>query len=162
MNTVVQNWWRNLALRERRVIAWGAGALLLALAYAYLWQPLEAERTKLKAGLPALRTAAAEVKAEAEEAVRLKSLGSSPVTGAALQAAVRQAANDAGNGKTLQLGMLDDTRVNAAWPAISFDAWTGMLTALQAGQHVRLESATVEALPATGMVRVQAVFSAGG
>lgn len=162
MNELLKTWWQRLATRERRLIGWGGAALLLALAYAYLWQPLDAERHKVRAGLPALRATAAGVKAQAEEAVRLKDLGAPALTGAALQAAVQQAASDSGSGKTLQSAILDDAHVSAAWSEISFDAWTAMLALLQSGKHVRLESATIDALPASGLVRVQAVFSSGG
>jgi len=162
MKEALRTWWQQLAPRERLVIGWGGAGLLVALLYAYIWQPLDAERHKLRAGLPALRVAAAGVRAGAEEASRLKASATPAPTGAALQAAVQQEVNESGNGKALQLNLLDENRVSAAWPAISFDAWTAMAVKLQAARHIRLESATVNALPEPGMVRVQAVFASGG
>lgn len=153
--------WRQLARREQLLIGWGGGGLLLAILYAYAWLPLDAERHKLRAGLPALQAAAAQMRVQAEEAARLKGAPAPLPSGTALRAAVQDAAGDAGVGKGLQLDQLDPGHVSAAWPSISFDAWTALVSALQGGAHVRLESAAVDALPESGMVRVQAVFAGG-
>lgn len=162
MNESLQNWWQQLAPRERGLIAWGGAGLLLALGYAYVWMPLDAERHKLRAGLPAMRTAAAEMRAQADEVLRLRALAVAPVSGAALQGALREAAGDAGlGGKAPQLAMLDERRVSAAWPAISFDGWTMLVAKLQNSQRIRLDSVSIESLPEPGMVRVQAVFASG-
>lgn len=158
MKELLSIWWRQRAPRERALIGWGGAALLLALAYAYVWLPVAGERHKLQAALPALRAAAAAVRMQAEEAGRLKAALAPPVSGAALLAAVRQAAGEGGNAP--QLTLLDEKRVNLVWPAVSFDAWLNLLAALQAGPHVRLESATLAALPESGGVRVQAVLAA--
>lgn len=162
MKEVLQTWWQQLAPRERKIIGWGGAGLLLALLYAYVWQPLGSERNRLRAVLPALRLAAEEVKAGAEEASRLKTSASPAVSGAALLAAVQQAASESGSAQTPQISLLDESRVSAAWPSISFDAWTAMAAKSQTILHLRLESVTVDALPEPGQVRVQAVFASGG
>lgn len=162
MNESLQSWWQQLAPRERGLIAWGGAGLMLALGYAYLWLPLDAERHKLRAALPSLRASAAQMQVQADEVLRLKALAVAPVSGAALQSALQQAAQDTGQGaKAPQFGMLDERRVSAAWPAISFDAWSVLVAKLQNSQRIRLESVAVEALPEPGMVRVQAVFASG-
>ncbi len=162
MKETLQTWWQQLAPRERLVIGWGAAGLLLALLYAYLWQPLDSERNRLRAALPALRVAAEEVRAGAEEASRLKASAAPATTGTALQAAVQQAASESGSAQAPQLSLLDESRVSANWSAISFEAWTAMTAKLQNARHIRLESVTVDALPEPGLVRVQAVFASGG
>lgn len=153
--------WQQLAPRERLVIGWGGAGLLLALLYAYLWQPLDSERHRLRAALPALRVAVEEVRAGAEEASRLKTSASPATTGTALQAAVQQAASESGGAQAPQFSLLDESRVSATWPSISFEAWAAMAAKLQSARHIRLESVTVDALPEPGLARVQAVFASG-
>ena len=163
MKQSLQNWWQQLAPRERMLIGWGGAGLVAALGYAYVWMPVDAERHKLRNGLPALRVAAAQVRAQGDEVLRLKAMAVPSLAGAALLNAVEQAARELGSsGKPPQFGLLDERRVSANWPVISFDAWTALAAKLQNVQHVRLESASVDALSEPGMVRVQAVFASGG
>ena len=54
MNRLAQAW-DERSPRERAAIAWGAALLLIALAIAVVWLPLERTRTRLAAELPALR-----------------------------------------------------------------------------------------------------------
>lgn len=162
MRQSLQTWWQQLASRERMMIGWGGAGLLLALVYAYLWLPLDAERHKLRAGLPAQRAAAAGMRLQADEVLRLKALAKAPMPGGALHSALQQAVQESSLGeKGFQLAMLDERRASAAWPAISFDAWTMLVVKLQNSQHIRLDSAAIDALPEPGMVRVQAVFASG-
>lgn len=162
MKEVLQAWWRQLAQRERLLIGWGGTGLLLALAYAYVWLPLDVERHKLRAALPTLRSAASQMRAQADEAARLRGATVAAPSGAALRGAVQAAVGDAGKGKNSQLESLDENHVAVSWPSISFDAWAALVSQLQTDARVRLESVAVDTLPEPGMVRVQAVFASGG
>ena len=163
MKELRPDWWRKLAPRERAVIGWGGGLLLLSLAYAYLWLPLAQERQKLRAGLPQMRATAAQMRVEAGEVARLRTGGAAAPSGAGLLDAVRQGARAAGiDDKSVQTGLLDQGRVNVAAAALPFDAWLVWTAGLQAGRGIRLESCAIEALPEAGMVRVQAVLAAAG
>lgn len=154
--------WQQLAPRERRVISWGGSILLAALLYAYLWQPLNAERHKLRASLPQLRASAAEMASQAQEAARLRQNAGVTPGGPALQAAIEQAASEAGTDKnTMQINLLDTNRASINIQKISFDNWTALAARLQGEKHVRLDSCAIEALTETGAVRVQAVVVTG-
>lgn len=160
MKSIGLAWWQRLAVREQRFIRWGGSALLVALIYAYLWQPLVVERQKLRVSLPQLRADAAKMRVQAEEARRIKTFAASPLSGTALQSAVRLAATGSGwDDKALQINLIDENRVNVSGPSISFDAWTTFVAQLQKGQRIRLESCNISGLPESGLVKVQAVLS---
>ncbi|PWB60176.1 MAG: hypothetical protein C3F18_00080 [Nitrosomonadales bacterium] len=163
MKETAYTWWRQLAPRERRLISWGGTALLAALCYAYLWQPLSAERVKSRASLPQLRADAANMAAQAEEAARLRQNARAVLSGPALQAAIQQAMNEAGlDEKNVQIILLDEHRASIIWRTISFDAWTALISQLQKAQRIRLESCNIESLPEAGLVRAQAVLEEVG
>lgn len=159
MKETAYTWWRQLAPRERRLISWGGAGLLAALCYAYLWQPLSAEHVKLRASLPQLRADAEIMTAQAEEATRLRQNARTALSGPALQAAILQAANEAGmDGKSVQITLLDGHRVNLGIQGVAFDSWASLTARLQSEKNIRLESCSIDAMPEAGMVRVQAVM----
>lgn len=156
------SWWRQLAPRERRLIAWGGAGLLIALGYAYLWLPMAKEREKLRETLPQLRSDARHMQIEENEAIRLRAARATPPSGAAMLAAIRQEANQAGiDGRSLQINMLDEHRANISLTGVSFDSWMALVTQLQKTQRIGLASCGLEARPETGMVGVHGVFEAG-
>jgi general secretion pathway protein M len=161
MKETAKSWWRQLARRERLLIAWGGTGLLAALCYAYLWQPLNIERTRLRASLPQMRADAALMAAQAEEAAILRQDARPPLSGPALQAAIQQAGNEAGlDAKKMQIALLDEHRASISIESSDFDHWLSLTAQLQRDNHVRLESCSVEALAEAGMARVQAVMAA--
>jgi len=163
MKEILQARWQQLAPRERRLISWGGTGLLAAVLYAYLWQPITAERLKLRATLPQLRGNAAQMQSQAQEAAQIKASVSPALQGEAIQSAIHQAADEAGlDSKTLQVKLLDAGRANIALATVSFDAWTVLVANLQKNQRIRLESCTIKALPEAGRASVQAVVTAGG
>lgn len=162
MKEIWQTRWQQLAPRERRVISWGGSALLAALLYAYLWQPLNTERHKLRASLPQLRASATAMALQTQEAARLRQNTGVTPSGPSLQAAIEQAASESGADKnTMQITLLDANRANINFQKISFDNWTALAARLQGEKHVRLDSCGIAALAETGAVRVQAVVVTG-
>lgn len=159
MKATATSWWRQLAPRERRLIAWGGAGLLAALSYAYLWQPLSAERTKSRTSLPQLRADAATMAAQAEEAASLRKNARTALNAPSLQDAIQQAMNEAGmDGKSVRITLLDEHRANITWSSIPFDAWTALVAQLQKNQRIRLESCNIVPLPEAGYVRVHALL----
>ncbi|PWB60213.1 MAG: hypothetical protein C3F18_00040 [Nitrosomonadales bacterium] len=162
MKDAAYSWWRQLAPRERRLISWGGTALLAALCYAYLWQPLSAERVKSRASLPQLRADTANMAAQAEEAARLRQNARAVPSGPALQAAIQQAMNEAGlDEKNVQIILLDEHRASIIIQPAAFESWTTLITRLQSEKNIRLESCNIEALAEAGMVQVRAVMGSG-
>ena len=71
-----REWWQARNTRERALIAGGGGALAVALLWAYVWVPLEADRFRLTATLPTLRTQAQQLALQAGEVERLRASAS--------------------------------------------------------------------------------------
>ena len=156
-----QAFWQQRSPAERRTLSIGGGVLLLALLYALLWYPLSQERQRLKTSLPQLRATAALMQVQAQEVARLRQLPAQTST-ADLRSAIDKAT--AGNplGAPLELMPLDAGRMRVSTSAVSFDAWVAWVKALQAEHGVRVESASVSALTAPGLVKVQAVLTLRG
>lgn len=163
MKEIWQTRWQQLAPRERRVISLGGSILLAALLYAYLWQPLNTERHKLRASLPQLRANTAEMASQAQEAARLRQNTNAPLGNTTLQAAIQKIATEMGvDSQNLQITLLNENRASLNIPKIAFDRWVELAARLQSENLVRIESCKIEALKEGGMVQVQAVMAAKG
>jgi type II secretory pathway component PulM len=67
-----REWWQGRNTRERALIAAGGPALVVALLWAYVWAPLEADRLRLAAALPTLRVQAQQLALQATDVERLR------------------------------------------------------------------------------------------
>lgn len=157
MEQIIQ-FWRRLSASEQAIMGGGAGLLLIILLVFYVWQPLEKERTRLRASLPGLRVEAQQMRVDAVTVPKLKST----TKPAPLAGGLREIVEQAASGHRLQLSQLDpeaNGKLNIMLAAVPFDAWVKWLAILQAQQSIRLDTCRVEALPQPGMVKVQAVLS---
>jgi len=147
----VREWWRARAPRERLVYGVGACALLIASVWAYVWLPLQDERTRLAAALPKLRAQAAEVAHESAEVDRLRAAGRK--RGAVPQGAIEEAMRAAGFGESYGgISPLGEGRVQVNLRTVPFDELVRALAALGESQGVTVESV---ALRAAGEGKVQ-------
>lgn len=154
--------WRARAPRERVVLAGGAALLALALAYAYLWLPMERELAQLRQALPQLRVQARQLKQDAQEVGRLKVRPAVVQASGNLARAVEQRAIAGGMRERIEsITPHDAGRVRVVLPLVAFDDWVSWVGELQAAQGVRVEWARIEAADAAGMVRVEAVLAGG-
>lgn len=87
-------WWDGLELREQRLVAGGAAALLLFLLYAAVWAPLQSTRARLttqaeeqRATLRGMQLRAAEIRQ-----LSARSAGRRPATGQSLLGLIDQTA----------------------------------------------------------------------
>lgn len=162
MKETLKTRWTQLAPREQRLISWGGSGLLLALLYVYAWQPLNAERLKLRANLPQLRADAALMATQAEEAQHLRQNVQRLPASSPIKAAIQQAMNESGEAiPSAQITQSDDHHANISISVIPFDRWVSWLNLMQQKQHIRLDSCRIEALPQAGMIQLQAVLSSG-
>ena len=144
--------WRMLDERspgERRFL-FGLGVLvILAVAAAFIWLPIERSRARMRTELPALRASIATLERDAEEVKRLRAL---PV--------VSRTAGDADATTTrplpgAQISLVDAKTVTVTGQDLAFGALLEWLAAAQASQGLRVESARIEALPSPGRVRAE-------
>ena len=154
MRTLVEAW-RARPERERGML--GAGALVIGvmLYVALVWIPLERMRARLGADLPALRASIASLERDAAEVKRLRAqpatVPRNPSPLAPLMAANTWARELPG----VQLTVPDEKHVRLSGSDIAFTALLDWLVTAQAAHGLRVESAKIDALPATGRVRAE-------
>jgi type II secretory pathway component PulM len=149
-----RDWWDMRPERERRAIAWGVGAVLLALALV-LWLDAERSRARLAAELPRLRASIAALERDADEVQRIRSMA--PVQAVAQSPLVTLATNSGGlPGASITL--LDERRVKVTGE-IAFGALLEWLRNSQATHGMKVDAARIEALAAPGRVRADLTLS---
>ena len=153
--------WRGRSPRERLVIGAVGLVVLAAIAWAFLWLPMDRHRARLETELPALRASVVQMRAQAVEVKRLKA--TTPRT---------QAANPAPLASLLSAGTLaqglpgarlapvDGKRVRLAVDDASWPRLVEWVSAAQSLHGLTAEAATVEALPAAGRVKAEFVLAA--
>ena len=148
MTTVVEAW-RARPERERSFLA--AGALVIGvMLYVGL-----GVRARLGADLPALRASIVSLERDAAEVKRLRSTPSS-IPQHRLPLASLMAANAwAKDLPGVQVTIPDDTHVKLSGADMPFTALLDWLATAQAAHGLRVESARIDALPATGRVRAE-------
>jgi len=153
--------WRGRSPRERLVLGGVGLVVLAAVLYAFAWLPLERHRARLQAELPLLRASVVQMRAQAGEVKRLKTMppreqSANPAPLASLLSAGTLAQGLPG----ARLAPVDGKRVrltvdDASWPRLV--EW---VSAAQSLHGLAAESATVEALPAAGRVKADLVMVA--
>jgi len=151
--------WQQREPRERAILAGGAALLLVALLYAFVWEPITQDRKRLQTRVPQLIASARQIEQDAAEIERLKALPRAPVSAQGLQSAIEQAAV-AGNvrEKITRVTTESNNRSRVQFAEVAFDQWLAWVATLQNEQRIRVEAAQVEALAEPGMVKVNAVF----
>lgn len=148
--------WTRRSPGERR-IAIGLGSLVTVLLLVVLvWLPLERERNRWRAEIPALRGSLAQMERQAREVKRLRS---QPPAAAVAPSPLASLATNAGGLPGAQVTVMDERHVRVTGADVSFTALLEWLRAGEATHRVRVESARLDALPAAGRVRVDLVVA---
>ena len=147
--------WAARSARERSIVAITTSVALLALFIALVGLPLERARTHLAGELPALRASVAHMRLEADEAKRLRSLPAREpqATPATLIASATFTQGLPG----ASARALDARRIRVAAADASWNAVIAWVERAQSTLGLSVESATIEALPATGRVRAELI-----
>jgi len=157
-----KEYWQSRSARDRQIIVLLTGIAVVAIAYAYIWMPMNNARTQLRAELPKLRGAAAQMNMEAQEVARLKT-STRQTNRVSPQETVTQSAEQAGiRGDVSQITPLSPERVQVTLNNVSFDNWIRWTQILATSSALRIESAQANAATEPGMVKVQAVMSLPG
>lgn len=161
MKERLQLFWMQASPRERWLIGGGFGLLLIVVLVFYVWQPIVHDRQKLRASLPQLREKAEQMRLNAAEVVRLKTLPTSASlpNGGMRGAVERSAVAFKLRGSMSQISVEGDGRISISMSTVPFDSWVRWLGHLQEQYRIRLESCRVEALPQPGMVRIKVVLA---
>jgi type II secretory pathway component PulM len=153
-----REWWGARVPRERAVIAGAGAALGLAVLWAYVWVPIEADRARLADALPPLRAAAAAVARAAAEVERLRATVRARGGGAASESGLDDALKASGLGPGYGgLSALGDGRVQVNLRAVPFDALARALAHLADAHGVAVERIALKASGEPGRVQVESL-----
>jgi len=139
--------WRSRNARERQVLGWGAAIVAVLLFVALAWLPVARTHARLERDLPMLRASLVSLQEQADEVRRLRGLPA-VTPAAAMPGATPQLAG-------AQVSTPAPGRLRIVAGDVAFNALLDWLTAVQAAQGLRVESARIEALPAPGRVRAE-------
>jgi general secretion pathway protein M len=136
----MRRWWTSLSIRERTAVAVGGALVIVALLYLLAIEPAWRTRARLTADLPRLQAEAAEVRALALEAKRLKSraltVESPEQTRAAVNRLLAEKKIDASVREAEGRLLFSVKRADAA-------AWVGLLNDMSSSLPLRVTSAQV-------------------
>jgi len=148
-------WWSGRTARERGVLR-AIAALLAGLLALLVWIDSERTRARLNAQLPILRASIAALERDAAEVQRLRAL---PVAATAAQSPLATLATNGGGLPGAQIAILDERRVKVTGGDVGFGLLLEWLRNAQATHGMRVESARLDALPATGRVRAELLLT---
>jgi general secretion pathway protein M len=152
--------WTARSARERAVLAWGALACAALLLVALVWLPVERSRARLAADLPALRASVVEMRAQAEDAKRLRALPARSATVSPPLSTLLAAGTLTQGLPGARLSALDGKRLRLAVDDASWTRLAEWISAAQSLHGLVVETATVEALAGAGRVRADLVLVA--
>jgi type II secretory pathway component PulM len=132
-------------------------AVALALiVFFLLWRPLNSERLRLAKRVPELRATLQQMQGQARE---VKGLQARPKP-VSLEVALDETGREIGISdlkRSLQSDGPERVRLNVN--SIEFNKWIAWMGKLQKERAIRLDSAQVEALPESGMVKINSVVT---
>ena len=150
--------WRNRPVRERWLIGLPAAALLAAILYLAVWEPLHASLLRLRAALPELEAQRELIRAQAVELRAQPAPAAAPAFNAALVQSVIEHRQLKGAAPTLEAA--GENRARLAFARVPFHALWPLLQDLQADRGIRIVSLRVDRLDAAN-VRVDAILGTG-
>ncbi len=155
--------WRQLAPRERRLIAGGIALVAATAIYLLVLSPFYGSLKKLRAEVPQERSQLAVMREQAALVARLRRESPGRTQPAKLTALVGQSA--AAHGLTSEITRLElegSGGVRVVLEGGSFNALIAMLAELQQRAGLRVETAALESHTATGAVSGRLLLRAPG
>lgn len=157
-----REWWQGRNTRERALIVMGGAALAVALLWAYVWVPLEADRVRLVAALPTLRAQAQQLALQAADVERLRAAARTRGGAAPSQPAIEETLKAAGLGAGVTgVAMLGSGRVQVNLGVVSFDALVRAIAQLAESHGLAVETIALKATGEPGRVRVETLVLQG-
>ena len=149
--------WARASSRERRLVVLAAIVVVGGMGWTLLWQPMQADMTRLSRDLPRERAVLASARAQAADLLALEK--SPPAARGPVVPAIERALAE--RGLRADAGAIDDkdARVRINLASVRFDALVPLLDALtrDAGLHVIEATLTQRVEP--GLVRAELVLA---
>jgi general secretion pathway protein M len=140
-------WWNARLPRERQVLAVGAAAVVLALFYSIVWQPVHQARARAESDLRDTRTFANRLESIAVEVERARGSGAAAETrNLSLLSAVGQAAQrpELGGKAPSRIEPEGEKEVKIWFDDVAFDALLAWLQQLQSQYGIVVSAAELE------------------
>ncbi len=149
--------WQALEPRERLFLSIAGGALVLFLFYILLWSKMQSELARLRVSVPQDQAKLSVMRQQAAQVEQLRARGAmTRAQGVNILATLEQTANT--RGLKQNITRMEPEGSNAArinLDGIAFDTLIPWLHDLQTQNAIRVESATLEAQPAPGIVKAR-------
>ena len=161
----ITEYWEGLQPRERLMLFAGGIAVLFALVYFLLWQPVMNARTEMQQEVLQQRALLLWMKDAANEAKSLRGVTGQKVKGLggqSLLSLVDQSAKQEGLGGAMKRVEPDGKQVRIWFEAASFDRLIAWLEKISKNNGIRVVSATIERADGTGLVDVRLRLAGGG
>ncbi|MFY9327466.1 MAG: type II secretion system protein GspM [Georgfuchsia sp.] len=150
--------WESRSPRDRVIITVLA-ALVSALLYLLLVQSAYRARTQLGESVTILRGQALRLDADANEYARVRAVRPPPPAQMDLRTQIQAQTDAAGLARALlRIDARDADQVQVVFGSVPFSDWLAWVASLQA-QHIRLDTARIEALSTPGLVSITAAFT---
>lgn len=151
-------WWESLQTRDRRVLQFGAAALLIAGAYVFFYEPLQVSRESISVRVQAQRDLLQYLEKTAAEVQALGASGPGTVNRFAQQSmlsVIDQTSRSADIKKAMKrLTPVSDRKVRVWFEGVAFDRLATWLIGLGRDSDLMVEDINVSPEDQAGLVRV--------
>ena len=154
--------WQALEPRERLVASLFAGGMLLFLFYVLLWSTMQSELSRLRVSVPQDSIKLSQMRVQAAQAAQLQARGAQVrAQGVNILATLEQTANARGLKQNIsRMEPEGPTGAHINLDGLPFNALVSWLNDLQTQNAIRVESATIEAQPAPGVIKARLTLRA--
>ena len=146
--------WDRMSSRDRRLAVGVAAIVVFALAWLWLWQPLQDDTQRVRRDLLRDRATLAAARAQATEIPGLQRGTQNPTAGDP-RLALERVLNERALKSSLTSLDVKDSRMYVTFSAIGFEALIGMLDALAKADGLRPVEATLTPRVEPGSVRAE-------
>lgn len=157
MESFIQ-WWRTLAIRERRLLIGAVAVVLTALVYLLAFEPAWVGRQKLARELPELRSQVAQMDALASEARRVSGMAAAVESSATIRRSIEASIAAAGLKPFLASGNFQGELVEVRFNAVPFAQLAGWVDSTIRETRVRVVDANVQREASAGLVTARLAF----
>ena len=149
--------WQALEPRERLVASIFIGGMLLFLFYILLWSTMQSDLSRLRVSVPQDKIKLSQMRVQAAQVAQLRARGAQVrAAGINILATLEQTANARGLKQNIsRMEPEGATGAHINLDGIAFDVLVSWLNDLQTQNAIRVESATIEAQPAPGVIKAR-------
>ncbi len=163
----IMEYWEGLQPRERVMLLVGGVAVLFALIYFLLWQPVMNARLEMQQEVQQQRALLQWMRDAASEAKLLRGVSgqngkTKGLGGQSLLSLVDESAKQQGLGGAMKRVEPDGKQVRIWFEAASFDKLIGWLEKISRQNGIRVVNATVERADGAGLVDARMRLAEGG